>query len=107
MAKVIGYIDAFNLYHGLRDRYQNRYQWLDLVKLVERLRPSDSVIAVRYFTALVRDDPPAGGDAAGGRPAEVVGDPRAAGGRARSISLSKLSGSVADQWIERDRPAGP
>jgi hypothetical protein len=57
VANVIGYIDGFNLYYGLRDRYQDRYQWLDLVKLVERLRPLDSVIAVRYFTALVRDDP--------------------------------------------------
>lgn len=59
MANVIGYIDGFNLYHGLRDRYQNRYQWLDLVKLMQRLRPHDSIVAVRYFTALVRDDPSA------------------------------------------------
>lgn len=59
MATVIAYIDGFNLYHGLHDRYGRRYLWLDLGRLVQRLRPSDHVVAVRYFTALVRDDPQA------------------------------------------------
>ena len=59
MADVIAYIDGFNLYHGLRDRYGHRYLWLDLVQLVRHLRPHDSVVAVRYFTAVVRNDPPA------------------------------------------------
>ncbi|GIL30803.1 NYN domain-containing protein [Actinocatenispora comari] len=59
MATVTAYIDGFNLYHGLRARYQHRYLWLDLPALVRRLRPRDSITAVRYFTAMVRDDPPA------------------------------------------------
>jgi len=59
VATVIAYIDGFNLYHGLHDRYRRRYLWLDLGHLVQRLRPSDHVVAVRYFTALVRDDPQA------------------------------------------------
>jgi uncharacterized LabA/DUF88 family protein len=59
VADVIAYIDGFNLYHGLRDRYGRRYLWLDLVQLVRRLRPRDSVVAVRYFTAVVRNAPPA------------------------------------------------
>jgi uncharacterized LabA/DUF88 family protein len=59
VADVIAYIDGFNLYHGLRDRYRHRYLWLDLVQLVRRLRPHDSIVAVRYFTAVVRNDPPA------------------------------------------------
>ncbi len=59
VADVIAYIDGFNLYHGLRDRYQHRYLWLDLTKLVRHLRPRDSIVAVRYFTAVVRNDPPA------------------------------------------------
>ena len=59
MADVIAYIDGFNLYHGLRDRYRHRYLWLDLVQLVRHLRPHDSVLAVRYLTAVVRNDPPA------------------------------------------------
>lgn len=59
MASVIAYIDGFNLYYGLRDRFRRRYLWLDLVKLVTRLRPNDSLTAVKYFTAAVRNDPPA------------------------------------------------
>jgi hypothetical protein len=59
MATVIAYIDGFNLYHGLHDRYQRRYLWLDLERLVQRIRPRDQLAAVRYFTAMVRDDPPA------------------------------------------------
>ncbi len=57
MATVIAYVDGFNLYHGLRDRYGRRYLWLDLEHLVRRMRPKDRIVAVRYFTALVRDDP--------------------------------------------------
>jgi hypothetical protein len=56
VATVIAYVDGFNLYHGLHDKYGRRYLWLDLGHLVQRLRPSDHVVAVRYFTALVRDD---------------------------------------------------
>jgi uncharacterized LabA/DUF88 family protein len=59
MATVIAYVDGFNLYHGLHDKYRRRYLWLDLEHLVRRLRPQDRIVAVRYFTALVRDDPPA------------------------------------------------
>jgi hypothetical protein len=59
MATVIAYVDGFNLYHGLHDKYRRRYLWLDLEHLVQRLRPSDRIMAVRYFTALVRDDPSA------------------------------------------------
>lgn len=59
MATVIAYVDGFNLYHGLHDRYRRRYLWLDLERLVRRIRPRDQLVAVRYFTAMVRDDPPA------------------------------------------------
>jgi hypothetical protein len=59
VATVITYVDGFNLYHGLRDKYRRRYLWLDLEHLVQRLRPNDHIAAVRYFTALVRDDPAA------------------------------------------------
>jgi hypothetical protein len=63
VATVIAYIDGFNLYHGLRDKYRRRYLWLDLGHLLQRLRPNDDVLAVRYFTALVRDDPVSSGSA--------------------------------------------
>src|SRR5712691_2867370 len=50
VATVIAYVDGFNLYHGLRDKYRRRYLWLDLEHLVRRLRPNDQIVAVRYFT---------------------------------------------------------
>jgi uncharacterized LabA/DUF88 family protein len=59
VATVIAYVDGFNLYHGLHDKYRRRYLWLDLEHVVQRLRPSDRIVAIRYFTALVRDDPSA------------------------------------------------
>jgi hypothetical protein len=59
MASVIAYVDGFNLYHGLHTKYQHRYLWLDLERLVGRLRPHDQIVAVRYFTARVLDDPAA------------------------------------------------
>ena len=59
MATVIAYVDGFNLYHGLHDKYRRRYLWLDLERLVQRIRPRDQLLAVRYFTAMVRDDKPA------------------------------------------------
>jgi len=52
VARVMAYVDGFNLYHGLRARFQHRYLWLDLAELVRRLRPRDTIVAVRYFTYL-------------------------------------------------------
>lgn len=57
MATVIAYVDGFNLYHGLHQAYGRRYLWLDLQHLIQRVRPHDQILAVRYFTAEVRDDP--------------------------------------------------
>ena len=57
MATVIAYVDGFNLYHGLHQAYGRRYLWLDLQHLVQRVRPHDQILAVRYFTAEVKDDP--------------------------------------------------
>jgi len=59
VATVIAYVDGFNLYYGLHAKYRRRYLWLDLEQLTHRIRPRDRIIAVRYFTALVRDDPAA------------------------------------------------
>ncbi len=56
MATVIAYVDGFNLYHGLHDKYRRRYLWLDLERLVQRIRPRDQLVVIRYFTAMVRDD---------------------------------------------------
>jgi uncharacterized LabA/DUF88 family protein len=59
MEKVAAYIDGFNLYHGIRQGGR-RHLWLDLEGLVQSLlKPHQQLVAVRYFTAPVRDDPPA------------------------------------------------
>ena len=57
MASVAAYIDGFNLYYGMKSKYRRKYMWLDPVDLIRRLRPKDDVVLVRYFTALVRNDP--------------------------------------------------
>ncbi|MFD2419060.1 NYN domain-containing protein [Amycolatopsis pigmentata] len=59
MATVIAYIDGFNLYHGLHERYRRHCLWLDLLGLVQRLRPRDEIITIKYFTALVVNAPDA------------------------------------------------
>lgn len=59
MATVAAYIDGFNLYHGIKAKYGRRYLWLDLVALVEQLRPGDDLVVVRYFTAVVKGEPTA------------------------------------------------
>jgi hypothetical protein len=56
VATVIAYIDGYNLYHGLKDKFGGRYLWLDPVKLVSRIRPRDTLLEVGYFTAKIRND---------------------------------------------------
>jgi uncharacterized LabA/DUF88 family protein len=57
--RVAAYIDGFNLYFGIRQTGR-RHLWLDLEGLVQSLlKPRQQLVAVRYFTARVRNDPPA------------------------------------------------
>jgi uncharacterized LabA/DUF88 family protein len=57
--RVAAYVDGFNLYYGIR-REGRRHLWLDLEKLAQSLlKPRQQLVAVRYFTARVRNDPPA------------------------------------------------
>lgn len=50
--RVRAYIDGLNLFYGsLKGRPE--LKWLDLVGLVEALRPGDKIDLVRYFTAPV------------------------------------------------------
>jgi hypothetical protein len=59
--RVVGYVDGFNLYHGMRSRFGRKWLWLDVEALVGVLRPPDDEVGlVRYFTARVRDDPAGG-----------------------------------------------
>ncbi|WP_432457934.1 NYN domain-containing protein [Cellulomonas iranensis] len=50
------YVDGFNLYHGLHDKWCRRYLWLDLTALARALRPRSDVVSVTYFTAPVLGD---------------------------------------------------
>lgn len=58
MVRVAVYVDGFNLYFGLRSKYDRKYLWLDLQALaVSLLRRGQTLEEVRYFTARVRNDP--------------------------------------------------
>lgn len=60
MRRVISYIDGFNLYNGLKAGYGRKYLWLDLERLSASLLQDDQkLVSVRYFTAPVRNQPPA------------------------------------------------
>jgi uncharacterized LabA/DUF88 family protein len=53
------YVDGFNLYHGLHDKWRCRYLWLDLVALGRAIRPRSNLVKVKYFTAPVLNAPDA------------------------------------------------
>ena len=49
------YVDGFNLYYGaLRG---TPFRWLDLGRLCDLLLPPNDVLAIKYFTALVKPRP--------------------------------------------------
>ena len=53
MARIVAFIDGFNLYHSIaRPRNFRNYKWLNLRKLVECfVTKSDEIKEVFYFTA--------------------------------------------------------
>lgn len=51
------YVDGFNLYHGLHDKWKCRYLWLDLEGMARALRPRSDLVGIRYFTAPVLNQP--------------------------------------------------
>ncbi|MEO3800625.1 NYN domain-containing protein [Nonomuraea sp. B1E8] len=54
------YVDGFNLYYGLRELGRRRLLWLDLRSMIMRiLRAHQRLVALRYFTATIRNDPAA------------------------------------------------
>jgi hypothetical protein len=55
MSRIIGYIDGYNLYNGLRDRNWRQFYWLDPHKLIESLAPRQGIVtSAKYFTARVK-----------------------------------------------------
>lgn len=58
-ARVIVYIDGFNLYHAIDDLELPHLKWLDLWSLSEKLVLADQpLVAVKYFTAYATWRPP-------------------------------------------------
>jgi hypothetical protein len=58
LERVIGYIDGFNLYHGIVAAGWRRYLWLDLPALMASLlRPDQTLSLTKYCTARVSSPP--------------------------------------------------
>jgi uncharacterized LabA/DUF88 family protein len=58
VTRVRVYIDGFNLYYGLHDRFRRRYLWLDLRQLAgSPLKEGQILHGVHYFTARRRANP--------------------------------------------------
>lgn len=56
-ARVIAYVDGFNLYFGLREARLKRLYWLDLATLATSLlKPGQQLVATHYFTTRIRDN---------------------------------------------------
>lgn len=53
--KTILYIDGFNFYYGAARRFNVR--WVNPLKLSQLLLPDHEIIALRYFSAIVKADP--------------------------------------------------
>ncbi|WP_299057939.1 NYN domain-containing protein [uncultured Nocardioides sp.] len=58
VAGTIVYVDGFNLYHGVREKFGRRLLWLDLMALANSLlRRDQRLLGVKYFSAPVRNAP--------------------------------------------------
>ena len=56
--RVIAYIDGFNLYYALKKRGWQRYYWLNLQEMSQRLLKSNQLLTgTKYFTARVKSNP--------------------------------------------------
>jgi uncharacterized LabA/DUF88 family protein len=55
---VIGYVDGFNLYYGLRDMNWKHYYWMNIEDLcVNLLKSNQYLAATYYFTSRVKNNP--------------------------------------------------
>jgi len=56
--RVIGYVDGFNLYFGLKSKGWGRYYWLNIQLLVQNLlKPNQRLLLTKYFTARIAGPP--------------------------------------------------
>jgi uncharacterized LabA/DUF88 family protein len=57
--RVLGFVDGFNFYFGLREAGHRSLLWLDVSKLITNLcRPAQTSVGVRYFTARINGPGP-------------------------------------------------
>jgi len=60
MQRAAVYIDGFNLYYGMHEKFGRKFLWLDPWALGEAfLNDGQELTRAAYFTARVRNDPPA------------------------------------------------
>lgn len=58
MVRVIVYIDGFNLYFGLKSKGWQRYYWLNLQQLAQKLLTENQrLVTTKYFTSRVSKPP--------------------------------------------------
>ena len=56
--RLIVYIDGFNLYFGMTSVYTN-IKWLNVELMAQHIiKPHQTLVAVKYFTSLVSNNPP-------------------------------------------------
>ena len=55
--KTIVYIDGYNLYYGIREKFKGKYKWLDLQALAQSFLQNNMALQkVKYFTALAKGE---------------------------------------------------
>lgn len=53
--RAIVYIDGFNLYNGLMDKFYGSYRWLDLGGLAKEITPpTHQVSCIKYYTSIIK-----------------------------------------------------
>lgn len=58
LTRVIGYVDGFNLYFGIKSKAWKRFYWLDIPELLRQLlKPGQELVESKYFTSLVSSSP--------------------------------------------------
>ncbi|HPB76512.1 MAG TPA: hypothetical protein PLY96_14855 [Chromatiaceae bacterium] len=57
MARLIAYVDGFNLYFGLKHSGFKRYYWLDVALLARHLlKPGQHLMTTHYFSTRIRNN---------------------------------------------------
>ncbi len=53
--RISFYIDGYNLYNGIIEKYGKKWLWLDLGKMCDQLKkPDQEIVSIHYCTAMVK-----------------------------------------------------